>query len=157
MGEIAPKPSVFVNLYNNEWHTNFPEWIEGSWNSRVRIWPSADLAVPSWEARTPLLAAEADGAAGSLPATQGGVAVSRPGVLVTAFGQNPDGRGTLLRLWNQEESSGPLTVALPAGFKASRARPVNLRGEAKGQPVEVKDGRFTIRLGKFQPASFILE
>ena len=66
--------SVFVNLYNNEWNTNFPEWQDGSWSSRVRIWPTRgeeigkNLTVPAWEARLPLLAAATDGPAGSLPA-----------------------------------------------------------------------------------------
>ena len=68
------KPTVFVNLYNNEWNTNFPEWQDGSWSSRVRLWPTGRnfgiaqaLIVPSWEARLPLLAAAADGPAGKLP------------------------------------------------------------------------------------------
>ena len=34
------KSTVFVNLYNNEWNTNFPEWQDGSWSSRVRLWPT---------------------------------------------------------------------------------------------------------------------
>ena len=34
------KPTVFVNLYNNEWNTNFPEWQDGTWSSRVRLWPT---------------------------------------------------------------------------------------------------------------------
>ena len=160
---MPTKPTVFVHLYNNMWNTNFPYWSEGDITSRVKLWPvgkgSADaFTLQSWEARVPLLAAKASGAAGNLPPSASGVELSRKGVLVTAFGADPDGnRGTLLRLWNQAESSGPLTVTLPARFKPSRARPVNLRGEAKGQPVEVKDGRFTISLGKLQPASFILE
>ena len=106
----------------------------------------------------PLIAAKASGTGGSLPKESAGVELSRKGVLVTAFGTDPDGnRGTLLRLWNQAESSGPLTVILPAGFKAAKARPVNLRGEPLGAPVAVQDGRFTFNLGKLKPASFILE
>ena len=60
------KPSVFVNLYNNEWNTNFPEWQDGSWSSRVRLWPTQgedlgkNLTVPAWEARLPLLAAASE-------------------------------------------------------------------------------------------------
>ncbi len=80
--DFAPtRPTVFVNLYNNMWNTNFPLWIDGSWNSRVRLWPlearkkgvAEDLAVKSWEARLPLLAATADGSAGTLPATRAGL------------------------------------------------------------------------------------
>jgi alpha-mannosidase len=162
--DYLPKsPTVFVQLYNNMWNTNFPYWSEGDITTRVKLWPvgkgSADaFTLQSWEARVPLLAAKASGAGGNLPPANSGVELSRKGILVTAFGSDPDGnRGTLLRLWNQAESSGPLTVTLPAGFKATKARPVSLRGEPKGQPAEVKDGRFTLSLGKLQPASFILE
>jgi alpha-mannosidase len=155
MGDIAPKSSVFVNLYNNEWHTNFPEWTEGSWNSRVRIWPSADLAAPSWEARVPLLAAAADGPAGKLPASQDGLAVSQPGVLVTAFGENPDGKGTLLRLWDQSGASAEVTVTVPGKFQT--ATPVNLRGEKSGSPVRISDGKLRCKVGAYAPVSFILE
>ncbi len=155
LGDISPKPTVFVHLYNNMWHTNFPEWIEGTWNSRVRIWPGTDLTTPSWEARTPLLAAEADGPAGNLPATQSGVSVSRPGVLVTAFGQNPDGPGTVLRLWEQNGESKPVTVTLPGKYTA--AVPVNLRGEKSGAPMQIVNGKLTTPLGKYAPASFVLK
>ena len=37
---VPKKPTVFVNLYNNQWATNFPEWQGGSWTSRVRFWPT---------------------------------------------------------------------------------------------------------------------
>ena len=157
------KPSAFVNLYNNEWNTNFPEWQEGSWASRVRLWLTAkntglaqNLIVPSWEARLPLLAAAVDGPVGKLPPTQAGLSVSRAGVLVTAFGQNPDGAGTLLRLWEQGGTSGPLTVTLPAGLKATQAQPVNLRGEKTGRPIQVADGKLAFDLKAYAPASFLL-
>ena len=35
---VAHKPDVFVSLFNNLWSTNFAQWIEGSWSSRVRLW-----------------------------------------------------------------------------------------------------------------------
>jgi hypothetical protein len=158
------KPSAFVNLYNNEWNTNFPEWQGGSWVSRVRLWLTGknsgiaqDLTVPAWEARLPLLAAAAVGRPGKLPKTQAGVSVSRAGVLVTAFGQDPDGTGTLLRLWEQGGASGPLTVTLPGGLKAVQAQPVNLRGEKTGQPIPTAGGKLTFTLPAYAPASFILQ
>jgi hypothetical protein len=162
--DYTPKrPSVFVNLYNNEWNTNFPEWQGGSWSNRVRVWVSRgnalaeNLVVPSWEARLPLLAAKADGPAGKLPKQQPGLSLSRPGVLVTAFGQNPDGPGTLLRLWEQAGQTGAIDVQLPPELKVNAARPVTLRGEPAGQPVAVRDGRFTVSLRAFAPLSFVLE
>jgi hypothetical protein len=162
--DCEPKrATVFVNLYNNEWNTNFPEWQEGSWTSRVRLWPTAknaslaqSLVVPSWEARVPLVAATANGPAGKLPPAQAGLSISRSGVLVTAFGANPDGPGTLLRVWEQTGTSGELAVTLPAGEKFTTATPVNLRGEKTGEPVRVTNGKLTFSLHAYAPASFIL-
>jgi hypothetical protein len=160
------KPTVFVNLYNNMWNTNFPLWIDGSWSSRVRLWPmeaskegvAENLAVQSWEARLPLLAATADGSPGTLPAIRTGLRLSRPGVLVTAFGIDPDDNpGTLLRVWDQSGVSGQLTVELPPDFPAVKAQPVNLRGEKTGLPIPVVSGKFTFDLKAFAPASFIIE
>ena len=155
------RPAVFVNLYNNMWNTNFPEWQNGSWTSGVRLWPTSgdnvckNLVVPSWEARLPLLAAGADGPAGKLRQTQSGLSVSRPGVLVTAFGQNPDGSGTVLRVWDQTGETSKLAVTIPAKFKT--ATPVNLRGEKTGSPLAIKAGILTFNLPAYAPASFILE
>ncbi len=156
--DFEPKtPTVFVNLYNNKWNTNFPLWIDGSWSARVRFWPGADLVGPAWEARVPLLAAAADGAGGRLPATQAGLRLSRPGVLVTAFGGNPDGAGTLLRVWDQGGKAGELAVTLPEGFTVATATPVDLRGTQAGKPIPVKRGQFAFPLGAYAPASFTLE
>ena len=163
MDFVPEKPSVFVNLYNNMWNTNFPLWQEGSWSERVRFWPTAkgtktaaDLAIKSWEARVPLLTVAATGA-GTLPATQAGIAVSRPGTLVTAFGANPDGKGTILRVWEQTGVSGNLTVTLPVGAKFTTAIPVTLRGEKTGEPVKITDGNLVFQLKAYAPASFVLE
>lgn len=156
--DFVPKtPTVFVNLYNNKWNTNFPLWQEGSWTERVRLWPTGDLTVPGWEARVPLLTATAEGPAGTLPPAQGGLSVSRPGVLVTAFGANPDGPGTLLRVWEQAGVAGEITVTLPASAKFARAQPVNLRGEVAGEPIRVTDRKLVFKRPAFAPASFVLE
>ena len=39
-------PLVFVNLFNNQWSTNFAQWVGGSWTSRVRLWPIEKLTRP---------------------------------------------------------------------------------------------------------------
>jgi alpha-mannosidase len=156
--DFVPKtPTVFVNLYNNKWNTNFPLWQEGSWTERVRFWPTGDLVVPGYEARVPLLAVTADGPGGKLPPTQGGLSVSRPGVLVTAFGANPDGTGTLLRVWEQAGVSGDLAVTLPTGAKFTTATPVNLRGEKVGEPMRIVDGKLALSIRGFAPASYVLD
>ena len=161
---MPKKPSVFVNLYNNEWNTNFPEWQDGSWSSRVRIWPTQgeefgrDLAVPAWEARLPLLAASAEGrgkAAGG-PVRLERFAAGR--ALATAFGPDPDGvnPGTLLRVWDQSGVSGGSTVTLPQAFVAAVAQPVNLRGEKIGPPIAIENHTFTFELHAFAPATFVV-
>jgi hypothetical protein len=160
---VPRKPVVFVNVHNNMWNTNFPLWQEGSWSERVRCWPlaagadaAAELAVKGWEARAPLLAASGGPAGGSLPETQTGLTLSRKGVLVTAFGANPDGEGTLLRVWEQAGISGEVEITFPAGAQFTGARPVNLRGEPVGEVCAINDGTLAFPLMKYAPASFIL-
>ena len=153
---------VFVNLYNNQWDTNFPLWQEGSWSSRIRLWivrsrddEEKNLITPSWEARMPLAGAFADGAGGKLPAMSSGLELSRRGVLVTSFGADPYSDKILLRVWEAAGDSGKLTVKLPAGLDATQALPVNLRGEPEGKPVKIKNGSFQFKLPAFAPASFV--
>jgi alpha-mannosidase len=51
---------------------------------------------------------------GDLPVAAAGVQLSMKGVVITAFGKNPDGEGTILRLWEQAGNSGLCTITLPA-------------------------------------------
>ncbi|HLZ88928.1 MAG TPA: hypothetical protein VKQ52_16850 [Puia sp.] len=92
---IPHKPVVYLNLYNNQWNTNYRYWYPGTWSSKVRIWTftknstvESRLVTPSLEARTPLMVAEADGPAGSLPTEQAGISVTRKGIQITAFRHN---------------------------------------------------------------------
>jgi hypothetical protein len=157
-------PSVFVNIYNNMWNTNFPLWQDGSWSERVRIWPidkqtptAPNLIQNSWEARVPLLTGTAEGVAGKAPAKNTGISISRNGALITAFGENPDGKGTVVRLWEQGGISGSVTVTLPKGSSYTKAIPVNLRGETTGKQIDIPEGKFTFMLKSYTPASFILK
>lgn len=162
---VPQKPVVFLNLYNNQWNTNYRYWYPGTWSSRVRVWTfdrpatRADaLIVPALEARYPLLAASADGAAGTLAAEHTGLTVSRRGVVVSAFGADPAGSGrTLLRVWEQAGVSGQLTVTLPAAAAFAKATPVNLRGETCGEPSTLDAGTLSFHLDAYAPASFVLE
>jgi len=151
-----------VNLFNNQWNTNFRYWYPGTWSSRVRLWtfgantaPEAVIAMPALEARNPLLAVATTDGTGKLPAEQSGLTLSRPGTLVTAFGENPDGNETLLRVWEQAGVSGDLTVTIPGNF--TTATPVNLRGEQAGTPMPITGGKLAFSLNAFAPASFILQ
>jgi hypothetical protein len=161
---VPKTPAVFVNLYNNMWNTNFPLWQEGSWTERVRIWSKpkneptvANMTTKSWEARLPLLVGSAEGEAGVLKDNNQGLTLSREGILVTAFGANPDGDGTVLRLWEQAGISGPCTVKFPEGIRVLTVQSVNLRGEKLGEPVKFTKGDFSFDLKAYAPASFIVE
>lgn len=164
---VPQQPTVYLNLYNNQWNTNFRYWYPGTWSSRVRLWTVTDAPAETGvspqfvtraiEASNPLQTTRVEKHAGNLPAAKSGVSVSRKGVLVTAFGEDPNGEeGTLLRVWEVAGQSGQLTVSLPEGMQATVAEPINLRGERLGAPVAVKSGRFEIDLGVYAPASFIL-
>jgi alpha-mannosidase len=157
-----PKSSVYVHLYNNQWNTNFRSFWTGDFSARVRLWlidkydAGKDLVAPSEETLAPLLAGLCNYKPGNLPPTLASLAVSRPGVRITAFGPNPDGEGTLLRLWELGGASGSVTVTLPPELKFSNAQPINLRGANLGLPVAITDQRMTFHLGTFAPASFVL-
>ncbi len=160
---VPKKPVLFINLFNNQWTTNFRLWNQGTWTSRVRIWrfdrfdAERDLVRPSLEARYPLQAVCVSGKGGKLPLSQSGLELSRGGALVTAFGPNPDGSGTLLRLWELAGKTEPCLVRLPAGLKVKSAQPVDLRGRPSGAALPVKDNSFETPLHAFAPASFVLE
>jgi hypothetical protein len=155
-------PRVYVNLFNNHWNTNFRSWWGGSWTSRVRLWSidkyhaEKNLITPGWATRSPLLAAASDGPAGSLPPTRAGLQLSRRGVLVTAFGPNPDGKGILLRLWEHAGQSGPCTVTLPEGLDVKTVQPTDLRGRPTGDPVAVRNRAFVADVRAYGPVSFLL-
>jgi alpha-mannosidase len=171
---VPSKPVVFVNLFNNQWTTNFRLWNEGTWTMRVRLWAfdrfdaQSSLITPALEARYSLLARvegvppsnrgqdARDTKAGTLPATQKGLEISARGTLVTAFGANPDGPGTVLRLWEYAGAQGPCEVHLPAGLDVKEVQPANLRGEPVGKPLSVEKDTFTVNLTAFAPVSFII-
>jgi len=159
---IPKKPVVFLNLYNNQWNTNYRYWYPGTWRSRVRIWTfdgdtpeDRQLNIPAIEARMPLRAARANGPAGKLPTSQAGLAVSRPGVLVTAFAKKAKGSETLLRVWEQAGISGKLTITVPERF--NKAIPINLRGEKIAMPSAISKGKIRVDLPAYAPASFLIQ
>jgi alpha-mannosidase len=162
---IPEKPYIYLNLYNNHWRTNFPAWIGNGqrMSARVRIWTydkfsaESSLYTPGMETRVPLQVACSRVKNGKLPVKQSGVSLSRKGIALTAFGPNPDGKGTVLRVWEQSGITGKLEVTLPAGSGFSTAEPVNLRGEKLGEPVNIISGRIIIDLNAYSPASYVLE
>ena len=104
----------------------------------------------------PLLATATTGPCGKLPTAQRGVSISRPGVLVTAFGSSPNLKGTLLRIWEVAGKSGKIVVKLPSGTAAKTARQVDLRGRPRDSAIQVKNDSFAASIKPFAPASFEL-
>ena len=159
---VPQKGNVFFNLFNNQWSTNFTEWVEGSWNARFYIWSidryanESSIVTPSEEIRNPLITAIANGAAGKLPATGQGIALSAKGILVTTFGKNRDGEGDLLRLWEQGGVNTGCIVSLPGESLYKQVQHCNLRGEKIGKAMKITDHSFEAKLNAYQPVSFIL-
>jgi hypothetical protein len=145
------------------WNTNFPLWTEGSWSEKVKFWPVnkgedsvKNLVVKSWETRLPLMATISEGKGTKLPSEKSGVEVSQKGVLVTAFGKNPDGEGTILRLWEQAGNSGKCSITLPEQKSFKTAQCCNLRGEKIGDVFKIQNGKFDLDLKAYAPISIIL-
>jgi alpha-mannosidase len=159
------KPYMYLNLYNNQWRTNFPAWIGNGqrMSARVRIWSydkfntESSLYTPAMEARVPLQVACSKAKHGKLPVTQSGISLSRKGVALSAFGPNPDGEGTVLRVWEQSGIKGNLEITLPTGSNFTTAIPVTLRGEQSGKPVRISNDKLSFNLPSYTPVSFILK
>ena len=113
------------------------------------------LITPAWETRLPLQVGIATTPSGKLPTSHEGLKVSQKGVLVTAYGDNPDGEGLLLRLWENTGKEGTCTVTLPTKNDGI-AQPVDLRGVPSGMPIQIQKGKFTVDIRKFAPASFLI-
>jgi alpha-mannosidase len=158
---VPSKPSIYVNLFNNQWTTNFRLWNSGTWTSRIRLWafpaydPESALITPSLEARWPLQAAISNGPAGALPTAQPGLELARRGLLVTAFGPNPDGPGLMMRLWEHAGQSGECQVQLPSSLKIKAVQPVDLRGRPSGEALH--GHHFTIPVKAFAPTTLRID
>lgn len=157
-----PRSHIYLNLFNNRWNTNFTSFWNGNLTSEVRIWVNpksctdeAGLVTPAWEARLPFQTGFAKTKGGKLPIVQEGVKVSQKGVMVTAYGKNPDGEGKLLRLWEESGTSGTCEISLPIK-KDGIAQPVSLRGVPCGNPIKIEKGTFKVELKKFAPHSYLI-
>ena len=157
---IPQSPTAYVNLFNNQWSTNFRLWNEGTWSARVRLWSfhkydsEQSLITPSLEARYSLQAAQTDCEPGNLPLHQRGIELSRPGILITGMTDNKEGLS--IRLWELAGKSGPFQLHLPSGMKASMAQPVDLRGSQCGEPMHIVNGTVTIQAQAFAPSACLI-
>jgi alpha-mannosidase len=159
---IPQQANVFFNLYNNQWSTNFTEWVEGSWSARFYIWSidkyenGSSIIIPFEEIRNPLMASLATGNPGNISASQQGIGLSEKGIFVTSFGKNRVGEGDLIRLWEQNGKNSTCTITLPKNSQYKTAQPCNLRGEKMGKSISIVNNTFETKLNAYQPISFIL-
>lgn len=162
--KVLTGSKVYVNLYNNQWGTNFTEWIEGSFSSRFYVWSyngynaEKSFITPSEETRSPLYGIFFDGTEGKIPLSGAGVTLNRKGILLTAFGKNRDGEGTIIRLWEQSGNEGLCKISLPVNNFFNKAFPCNLRGElTDSKYITIINNQFEVNIKANQPATFILK
>lgn len=161
---VPEKADVFVNLFNNQWNTNFRLWNEGSWKQKVRLWtfeeydPETSLIRPALEARFPMvgMSAPEPKKRGKQPQQASGLELSRRDVLVTSFGIDPHTEKLMLRLWEQAGKDGPCTITLPEGLNVSSAQPCDLRGRPLGNPIPVDDGCLEVEIRHNAPLNLEL-
>jgi alpha-mannosidase len=155
---------VFVNLFNNQWGTNFTEWIEGSFSQKMYIWSfdrynaEKSFITPSEETRSPLKGVFLNGPEGEIPVTQEGISLNRKGILVTAFKPDLNREGMVLRIWEQAGNGGLCKVTLPKESSYSIAYPCNLREEiTRDEGIAISNNSLQFIIKANQPASFILK
>ena len=149
---VPKKADVFVNLFNNQWNTNFRLWNEGSWKQTVRLWTfeeydaETSLIRPALEARFPMVGRTAPEfeKRGKQPTEASGLELSRRDVLVTSFGIDPHSGKLMLRLWEQAGKDGPCVITFPEGLSVSAAQPCDLRGRPLGEPLPVDGHRLKV-------------
>ncbi|MCY1722459.1 hypothetical protein OU798_19070 [Prolixibacteraceae bacterium Z1-6] len=159
---VPQKGNVFFNLYNNQWSTNFTEWIEGSWNTRFYLWSidnydnEKSVITPSEEFRNPLMAEFTETEAGDLPTYKQGISISEKGIFISAFKKGEAGKEDLIRFWEQAGKDSKCQVKLLQNSVYRWAQPVNLRGEKEGEKTPVINNMFEFDIKSNQPKTFLL-
>ena len=162
---LPEKADVFVNLFNNQWNTNFRLWNEGTWRQTVRLWtfeqydPETSLIRPALEARFPMVGKTAPDPKqrGNQPPEATGLQLSRRNVLVTSFGVDPGTQKLMLRLWEQAGKDGPCVITLPKGLAVQAVQPCDLRGRPVGDPIAVEAGRLQVDIRHNAPLNLELK
>ncbi len=161
--DVPREATVFVNLFNNQWTTNFRLWNEGRWRTRVRLWAvgpgdasETALVAPAAEIRFPMVAVDVEGPPGARPPSAPGVGLPRSGTLVTALGPDPAGPGIRLRLWELAGRTGPVRVSLPAPWQSGTASNVDLRGTPSGRSWAFSGATVEVPVRAYSPTTLIL-
>jgi len=159
---IPAKPNVYFNLFNNQWSTNFTEWIEGSWSARFYVWgfskfdPAASLTAMSENVSTPLQAAIAGGSGGNLPRVWQGIAISKKNISVSNLSPDPETGGYLLRLWETAGLTTEAEIILPQNSGIVKAQPVDLRGRINSPVLSVSQNSIKVSVQANQPLTLKL-
>lgn len=140
------KPVLYWNAFNNQWGTNFPQWIGGNFRFAFRIYPytgkwnETDLPKRAEEYATPLFPVK-DGRAYAL------LAETIENATVLALKSANDGRGYILRLQESRGKKGELWLKLTEG------RSVYARCDLLEEDSEVfpgSPGEVTIKTAPFE-------
>ncbi len=126
-GSALPgKPVLFFNLFNTQWGTNFPQWLEGGFRFRFRLVPHAGdwRTARAWEQsaaalQPPSILAARDSWTRDVP---GAGLLTRPakGLETVTLKTAEDGSGIILRLREPSGRAGTRTLHFPRGVKVVR-------------------------------------
>ena len=163
---VPKKATIYFNLFNNVWTTNFRLWNEDDIHASFVLWTfdkydnESSLITPSLETlalnySTPVFIKEAEA-----DKWTEGVAVNRKGIYITAFGKDADTGALMLRLWEMAgygKDAPNVEVTLPSGMQAESAVSCDLRGRPIAIPINILDGKFTVPVKPYSPVNLQIE
>jgi alpha-mannosidase len=153
--KLQPSATLYSWALNNHWHTNFRLSQDGFLTFRYSIlahrtgFAAAAANRFGMEQARPLVAVS--GKTAALPP----LSLDHPRVVVSSLKSLPE--GLLVTLRSLSDKPETANLAFPAGAKFAAALPSNLLGEKRGEPSPVQDGKLTVPLDPYAPASFILK
>lgn len=148
------RPVLFFNLFNNQWGTNFPQWIGGEFRFRFRIvpyrgdWKRARLEDRAEELRHPLRAcavSETDVGADSGPFLTNAL----EGVRWLALKPAEDGTATICRFMNATDEHREIALSFRRPFNAV-FRCSGVERVVDTEPLPLRDGTITLHVRPFE-------
>ncbi len=117
-------------------------------------WNAGNTVRRGYELNEPLIARVTEKHQGILPTSKSFVWVSEPNVVVTALKKSEDDSGIILRFYETQRRA--CEVELAVGFNATCAVETDLMERSVGKSIDLKEGRFKVRLGKHEIKTFRL-
>lgn len=120
-------PVLFFNTFNNQWATNFPQWLGGNYSFKYRLiphkgsWKESDLWRLSLESITPAFigyAPDKTACTPSLPAASSEWINVSEGMLIQTVKPSEDGNGFIIRLREIKGDTGNVTLSIPFTCKS---------------------------------------